>query len=86
MVDGIQRKFNVHYDQRTESGYDKKNIPIAMNEAKSMVAELLAQQKQGGIERPTAYSGRLKPALGLAALLAGIAFLAGFPYIPPPLY
>lgn len=25
-------------------------------------------------------------AIGLATVLAGIAFLAGFPYVPPPLY
>ena len=25
-------------------------------------------------------------AIGLAAVLAGISFLSGFPYIPPPLY
>ena len=75
LVDGIQRKYHAHYDQRDKPGYKKENIPIAMNEAKETVERLLGQKKQE-VASASAPSLTTQYATGFLGILTTIAAFA----------
>jgi hypothetical protein len=89
LVDGIQRKYGVHREQKGKPEYNEANIPLATKEIKDAVKKLMTQQKQAsGIEGKTTtssgiFAGRMENAAGLTAVLAGVAALSiGIPYTP----
>ena len=77
LVDGIQRKYHAHYDQRNKPDYKEANIPIAMKEAKETVEQLL-EQKEHEVASASAPSLTTQYVTGLLGILTTIAaFAAG---------
>ena len=85
----IQHK--AHPSQKGQPGYDPKNAqwyaeakkdPKIIETINNLKAEQSKTSSSSGLFNLT----QRQSAVGLAAVLAGVAFLAGFPYVPPPLY
>ena len=74
LVDGIQRKYHVHTDQKDQPDYKPNNTPLANKEAREAVAQLVAQQKQGP-QAKTSSPTSVYYTLRLAAAFAGIGLL-----------
>ncbi|MBI2649776.1 hypothetical protein HYX04_00510 [Candidatus Woesearchaeota archaeon] len=89
---------NAHPSQKGQPGYNSNNRqwyaeakkdPKIIETIKNLKAEKVAALKQ---QSKTSSSGGLfnltqrQSVVGLAAILAGVALLAGMPYLPPPLY
>ena len=84
-------KHNAHPSQKGQPGYNPNNAewyseakkyPKIINAIKSLKSAKNAAPEQKAKASSGLFLTQRQSAIGLAAVLAGIAFLSGFPYIP----